>query len=117
MFTIPYGAGFVSKFIPGSTEPQPYSTLGLWCKKLLNYLLKCIAHIEGGGYVTESLAFLYTGAKSNPRDRVLGEVEKDSFIALPGKGGHNGLLFSKTMCPNPGGFEEGFYKNGSRWGL
>ena len=32
-------------------------------------------------------AFLNTGAESNLRDRVLSEVEKDSFIALPGKGG------------------------------
>ena len=31
---------------------------------------------------------LYTGAKSNLGDRLLGEVEKNSFIALPGKGGH-----------------------------
>ena len=29
---------------------------------------------------------LYTGAKLNLGDRVLGEVEKNSFIALPGKG-------------------------------
>ena len=31
------------------------------------------------------------------RDRVLGEVEKNSFIALPGKGGHSGLVPSK-LC-------------------
>ena len=35
---------------------------------------------------------LCSGAKSNFRDRVLGEVEKNSFIALPGKGGQNGLM-------------------------
>ena len=58
--------------------------------------------------VTESLASLYTGAESNPRDRVLGEVEKDSFIALPGKRGHTGLLPRKTMCPNTRGFDDGF---------
>ena len=39
----------------------------------------------------ESSASLYTGAELNLRDRVLGEVEKDSFLTLPGKGGHNGL--------------------------
>ena len=33
----------------------------------------------------ESLASLYSGAKSNVRDRVLGEVEKNCFIALPVK--------------------------------
>ena len=32
----------------------------------------------------KSLASLYTSAKSNPRGRVLGEVEKDIFISLPG---------------------------------
>ena len=36
---------------------------------------------------TESLASLYTGAESNLRGRVLGEEEKSSVIALPGKGG------------------------------
>ena len=30
---------------------------------------------------------LHTGAKSNLRDRVLGEIEKNSFIALSGKEG------------------------------
>lgn len=34
-----------------------------------------------------SSASLYTGAKSNLRDRVFGKVEKDSFSALSGKGG------------------------------
>ena len=57
---------------------------------------------------------LCTGAKSNLRDRVLGEVEKNSFIALSGKGGHSRLLPSKTMCSNPGEFDKEFYGNGSR---
>ena len=61
----------------------------------------------------ESSASLYTGAESNLGGRVLGEVEKDSFITLPGKGG---LLPGKTMCPNLGGFDEGFYNNGSKVG-
>ena len=34
--------------------------------------------------VTKTLASLYTSAESNPGGRVLGEVEKDIFIALPG---------------------------------
>jgi len=36
-------------------------------------------------------------SKSNdlPKDRVLGEVEKNNFIALPGKGGHSRLLTQK----------------------
>ena len=55
---------------------------------------------------------LCTGAESNLR--VLGEVEKDSFIALLGKGRRSGLLPSKTVCPNPGGFVEEFYSSSSR---
>ena len=38
-------------------------------------------------------------AESNLRDRVLGEVEKINFIALPVTGGHSRLLPSK-LCPN-----------------
>ena len=55
--------------------------------------------------------------KSNLGDQVLGEVENNSFIALPGKGGHNRLLLLKTMCPNPGEFGEEFYDNDSGVGL
>ena len=44
----------------------------------------------------ESLVSLYTSTKSDLRDRVLGEVEKDSFIALPGKGGHSRLMLSNV---------------------
>ena len=35
---------------------------------------------------------LCTSAKLNLRDRVLGKVEKNRFIALPGKGDHSRLL-------------------------
>ena len=35
---------------------------------------------------------LHAGGESNLRDRVWGEVEKNSFISLPGKGGHSGLV-------------------------
>ena len=35
---------------------------------------------------------LYTDGELNPRDKILGETEKDSFIALQGKGSHTGLL-------------------------
>ena len=57
---------------------------------------------------------LCIGAESSLRDRVLGEVEKDSFIGLPGKGRHRRLLLSKTMCSNLGGFGKEFYSNHSR---
>ena len=42
---------------------------------------------------------LCTGAKSNIRDIVLGEVEKNSFTALPSKGGHSGLMTQKLCVP------------------
>ena len=41
----------------------------------------------------------YTGGGLNLGDRVLGEVERNSFIALPGKGGHNGLMPSGLCVP------------------
>ena len=47
--------------------------------------------------------------------RVLGEVEEN--IALPGKGGHSGLMPWKMMSPQTGGFNEEFYSNCSRMGL
>ena len=40
----------------------------------------------------KSSASVYTIGESNLRDRVLGKEEKDSFIALPGKGGHSQLM-------------------------
>ena len=60
---------------------------------------------------------LCPGAKLNLRDRVLGEVEKKSFIDLPSKGGHSRLVPSKPCVPTPGGFSEEFYSYGSRLGV
>lgn len=45
----------------------------------------------------KDLAFLGTRAQSNLR--VCSEVEKESFIALPGKGVHRGLLLPKPCVP------------------
>ena len=42
-------------------------------------------------------ASLCTGAELNLRDRVWGEVEKNSFIAWLGKGGQSGLVPQK-LC-------------------
>ena len=42
---------------------------------------------------------LCLGVELNLRDRVLGEVEKNSFIALPGRGGHSWLIPSKWCVP------------------
>ena len=46
---------------------------------------------------------LCTGAKSNLRDRVLGEVEKNNFIVLSGKEGHSGLVPLKSCVSQPRG--------------
>ena len=59
---------------------------------------------------------LYTSAELNLADRILGEVEKNSFIALPGKGGHSGLLPSKTVCPHPGDLVRSFIAIVQGWG-
>ena len=61
----------------------------------------------------KSLASLYTGAELNLRDRVVGEVEKNSFITLPGKGDHSGLIPSKPCIPAGVGSEE-FHSNGPK---
>ena len=66
--------------------------------------------------VGESLASLYTHAESNLSDRVLSEVEKDSFNALIDKGRYTKLLLWKTICSNPGRFDEVFYNNVSKVG-
>ena len=58
---------------------------------------------------------LGTSAELNLGDRVLGEIEKNSSIALPGKGGHSRLMPSKTVFQPRGGFGEEFYSKGSRW--
>ena len=42
-----------------------------------------------------------TGAKLNLRDRLWGEAEKKNSTALPGKGGHGGLMPLETV-PRPG---------------
>ena len=36
--------------------------------------------------------FLCAPVLNQISERVLGEIEKESFITLPGKGGHSGLL-------------------------
>ena len=47
----------------------------------------------------------------------MGEVEKQSFIALPGKGGHTGFVPSQVVYPSLGGVGEEFYSDGSRMEL
>lgn len=59
---------------------------------------------------------LCAGTQSNLGGRVLGEEEKHSFIALPGKGGHSEIMPSRPVCLNSGGLGE-FYRNGLQAGL
>ena len=59
---------------------------------------------------------LFTGAKLDLGDRVLGEVEKNTFIVLSGKEGHGRANGSK-LYPNPEGFCGEFYNNDLRAGL
>ena len=54
-----------------------------------------------------------TDIELNLRDRVLDEVEKSSFIALPSKEEHSELML-KTVCPRLGGGSEEFYRNDSK---
>ena len=58
-------------------------------------------------------------AELNLGDSVLGEIEKDSFIIVPGKGGLSRLLPQETMCPKPRGSPDpgGFITNVQGWGL
>ena len=42
---------------------------------------------------------LYSNTELNLRDTVLGGVEKNNFIAFPGKGGQSGLMLSE-LCPD-----------------
>ena len=44
----------------------------------------------------------------------MGEVEKNSFIDLPGKWEHKWFVPQKPVCPKLGGFGEEFYSKGSR---
>ena len=46
---------------------------------------------------------LCTDAKLNLRDRVLGEGVENSFIVLPGKGGHSRLMLLKNCVSQPRG--------------
>ena len=64
----------------------------LWAN--IRYVFFCLV---SPGYVAEIC--LYTIAGLNLRDRVLGEVERNSFIALPGKLGHSGLVPSRLCVP------------------
>ena len=46
---------------------------------------------------------LCSGAQLNLGDRFLGEIEKNSFFALPGKGGYRGLVPLKNCMSQSGG--------------
>ena len=73
------------------------------CAKVgLSYIFQNSSSVDFDNTDAQNLVSLYTGAESNLRDRVLVEVEKDCFIALPGKGRRNGLMPSKSCVPTWG---------------
>ena len=60
---------------------------------------------------------LYTDGELNPRDKILGETEKDSFIALQGKGSHTGLPPWKLCVSTPENLMRVFITVGQMLGL
>jgi len=73
------------------------------CAKVgLSYIFQNSSSVDFDNTDAQNLVSLYTGAESNLRDRVLVEVEKDCFIALPGKGRRSGLMPSKSCVPTWG---------------
>ena len=77
-----------------------------------------LLHWQGGDFTTSTPweAPLRTDAELNLRDRVVGDVEKNSFIALPGKGGQIGLLPLKPKCLNWEDLMRNFIAKIQRWG-
>ena len=53
--------------------------------------------------------------ESNLRDRVLGEIGKNSFIALPGKVGHSGLVPPKLCVATQEGFVRSYIAMVQGW--
>jgi len=49
--------------------------------------------------IVAKVRLLYTGAGLSLRDRIVGEVERNNFIALPGKGICHGLMSSRACVP------------------
>ena len=99
--------------IPGMAEPGGLPSMGShrvghdW-SDLASTAAAAAAASPNLSYMT-SAAYLYlkfwylvtevnlANTKLNLKDRVLGELEKHSFIALPGKGGHSRLIPPK-LC-------------------
>ena len=51
---------------------------------------------------TGSIPFHFIDDGTEPQRQSLGSLENNSFIALPGKGGHGGLVPSKLCSPGRG---------------
>ena len=58
-----------------------------------------------------SLAWVLNGKKQKGRDRIWGEAGKNSFIALPGTGGHSRQT-PQRLCPLGEGTESVFFRLG-----
>ena len=116
---------------PSLGNPKKSIWLALWCHWAVTLTLPFFSswlnpsvskvHLFAAGFTFISQGLektrcqiwpLYTDTKLNLRGRALGEVEKNSFIALPGKGGHS-RLSPQNYVPQPGRSSEEFYRNGS----
>lgn len=67
------------------------------------------------GLMMPESQLLYTPGPNQNLKTVLDKIEKDSFITLPGKGGHSRLLLKKkkNFVSPFGDNSEEFYSNGS----
>ena len=68
---------------------------------LLGYLLS--SFIKIATHSVAEIRPLSARAELKHRDRGLGKGEKNSFIALPGKGGHSRLMCCRLCLPAPTG--------------
>ena len=66
------------------------------------------SHVPRSVQAVAEIQPLFTGAGLNLGERVLSEVERNSFIALPGKGGHSRLMPFR-LCARPGEGNEKCY--------
>ena len=85
---------------------------------VLNDVMMTVVPIRTCGHKAETLeAWLLCIAVNQISETVLGEVEKNSFTALSGRGGHSGFLSWKTVIPNLGELAEEFHNSTARVGL
>jgi len=68
-------------------------------------------------YETEKLGLSVHWCQINPGGRVLGEIEKDSFIVCQAKGDTLGFCLEKPCVSTPEKLRKLFMKVDQRWGV